>query len=154
MRSLSLNTNILKECSHICESAYFGFVGKYLNLNPNIRFNFAPRRPQFACQHRRALTMLVTWQPSLAGASLRRKDRHHKFLWKQIWPWCPIQNVLPLTDQRYKSTLQLDELFPNLNIYDFSNHICATSPGKDACTDDSGGPMFVSENERWVEKFQ
>ena len=62
--------------------------------------------------------------------------------------------MLPLTDQRYKSTLQLDELFPYLNIFDFSNHICATSPGKDACNDDSGGPMFVSENERWVEKFQ
>ena len=44
--------------------------------------------------------------------------------------------------------LQLDELFPHLNIYDFSNHICATSPGKDACDDDSGGPMFLSENER------
>ena len=56
--------------------------------------------------------------------------------------------MLPLTDQRYKSTIKLDELFPHLNIYDFSNHICATSPGKDACDDDSGGPMFVSENER------
>ena len=44
--------------------------------------------------------------------------------------------------------LQLIELFPHLNIYDFSDHICATSPGKDACDDDSGGPMFVFENER------
>ena len=85
--------------------------GERLNLNPNTHFNFAPRRPQFACQHRRARTMLVMWQPSLAGASLRLKDRHHKFLWKLTWLWCPTQNVLPLTDLRYKGTLKFYEFF-------------------------------------------
>ena len=32
----------------------------------------------------------------------------------------------------------------------FSNHVCATGTGKDTCQNDSGGPMFLSENGRYI----
>ena len=38
----NFNKVILGNKNFESESAYFGFVGKYLNLNPNIRFNSDP----------------------------------------------------------------------------------------------------------------